>query len=419
MTSPLIQTAYRSLLQRRRLTPNLSQAALVTRLASLQTSLLTGNEPQPGSKGLYIHGAVGTGKSRLADLFASTLPASVTSRRIHFHAFMLDIHTRLHRLRSRPFDTSPFSRNLLEEIGHQVRAESRVLCFDEFQVTDVADAVLLKGLFAAFWQRGGVVVATSNRAPEGLYESGINRQQLFVPFVEALRRECEVWRLEGKEDYRITASTEGRQEVFFTDHIGFESSLLKTVRDTSMEEKVIPVMMSRQLKVLAAVDDNKGSMVVKSTFKDLCQNFLGSADYHALCALASTIYLTGLRQFKADELDFVRRFITLVDLAYETKTRIICMSTVPLFEVFANIVPRETRVRDQLKDFLNTTVKGEGGSSSSMMSTFIGEMEWSATGLMEASLATGGAGETDVGFSVGRAISRLYEMGSRHFGVQD
>jgi protein AFG1 len=161
--------------------------------------------------------------------------------------------------------------------------------------------------------------------------------------------------------------------------------------------------------------------VVSSTFEDLCQNFLGSADYHALCKAAITLYLTGLRRFKSDELDFVRRFITLVDLAYEAKTRIICLSSVPLFEVFSNIVQGSIYVEGALQNDLSRrmTVKGEGGSSSSMMSTFIGEMEWSATGLAKASLASGGAGETDVGFAVGRAVSRLYEMGSEDYGVPD
>ncbi|KAH6724301.1 hypothetical protein BKA61DRAFT_465686 [Leptodontidium sp. MPI-SDFR-AT-0119] len=172
---------------------------------------------------------------------------------------------------------------------------------------------------------------------------------------------------------------------------------------------------------MAAESRDSKALIVSSAFEELCQNYLGSADYYALCRSASVIYLTGLRKFASDELDFVRRFITLVDLAYETKTPIICLSSVPLFEVFSNIVPRKLHVEGQLKEVLGRqmTVKGEGGSSSSMMSTFIGEMEWSATGLAEASLATGGAGETDVGFAVGRAVSRLYEMGSRHYGVTD
>ncbi len=211
-------------------------------------------------------------------------------------------------------------------------------------------------------------------------------------------------------------------KVFFTEAKEFQKSLMNATEGLEMQSTVIPVMMSRQLRVAAAAPNESSKFVVSSTFEDLYENFLGSPDYYALCKAASTIYLTGLRRFKADELDFVRRFITLVDLAYEAKTRIICQSTVPLFEVFTNIVPkRDIHLEGELQDAMsrNMTVKGEGGSSSSMMSTFIGEMEWSATGLAEASLATGGAGETDVGFAVGRAVSRLYEMGSEGYGVGD
>ena len=287
-------------------------------------------------------------------------------------------------------------------------------------MTDIADALILKRLFGAIWESGGVMVSTSNRPPEDLYEKGLNRE-LFLPFVGDLRRYCEVWEVEGREDYRMSGGGEGRVDVFFTDEKFFEANLKEAVGDVEMKEKVIPVMMSRQLKVMAAESESK-SLVVNSTFEDLCQNFLGSADYYALCKATNVLYLTGLRKFASDELDFVRRFITLVDLAYETKTRIVCLSSVPLFEVFSNIVPKKVRISGQLKEELGRqmSVKGEGGSSSSMMSTFIdGETEWSATGLREASLATGGAGETDVGFAVGRAVSRLYEMGSTGYGVSD
>ncbi len=328
----------------------------------------------------------------------------------------MDIHVRLHRARSR----ASYAGDPLVQIGREVRRESRVLCFDEFQVTDIADALILKRLFGAIWESGGVMVSTSNRPPEKLYENGLNRS-LFLPFVDELRRRCEVWRLEGSEDYRLGKGREGRRRrVFFTEAEEFRQCLMEAIGDSEMKDTVIPVLMSRQLKV-AAVPDQSGKLIVSSTFEDLCQNFLGSADYHALCKAASTVFLTGLRQFKADELDFVRRFITLVDLAYEAKTRIICLSDVPLFEVFSNIVSKAIHVKGQLQDDLGRqmTVRGEGGSSSSMMSTFIGEMEWSATGLSEASLARGGAGDTDVGFAVGRAVSRLYEMGSEDYGVRD
>jgi peroxisome-assembly ATPase len=372
MSNTSLQAAYKVLLARQRLAANPRQAALVTSLASLQTDLTI---PYGSPKGRYIYGSVGTGKSRIADLFASTLPSSISSRRIHFYEFMMDIHTRLHHARSQTSITG----DPLLQIGKDVRNESRVLCFDEFQVTDIADALILRRLFGSIWEHGGVVVATSNRKPENLYENGLNRG-LFLPFVGELRERCEIWTLEGKKDYRMRYETSERKvAVFFTDEERFRKSLVNATADVRMKSTVIPVLMSRQLRVLA-VPGQDGKLVVSSNFENLCQNFLGPADYFALCKVSSSIYLTGLRKFKADELDFVRRFITLVDLAYEARIRIICLSSVPLFEVFLNIIPSRILVENQAQNDLKRimTVKGEGGSSSSKMSTFIGEMEWSA-----------------------------------------
>jgi protein AFG1 len=182
-----------------------------------------------------------------------------------------------------------------------------------------------------------------------------------------------------------------------------------------LERREIAVAGGRTLDVLAVRDEEADGLLVRATFAELCHANRGSSDFIALCRSAKSIYVSGLRKFGTDELDIVRRFITLVDLAYEAGVRIFCLSEVPLMEVFANIVPPQTipveaRVKRQMGD--NMTVRGEGGSSSSMSSTFFGDMEWSATGLREASLATGGAGETDVRFAVGRAVSRLFEMGS-------
>jgi protein AFG1 len=158
---------------------------------------------------------------------------------------------------------------------------------------------------------------------------------------------------------------------------------------------------------------------VKSPFKELCEANLGSADYHALCRTVRVVYLSGLREFRADEFDYFRRFITLIDLAYESKTRIFCLSSVPPFKLFARIVPSGNRPAEGLERQLEEiSVRREGGSSSSMISTSIGEMEWSATDL-PASLASGGAGETDVRFTIGRTVSRLFEVGSKTYGFQE
>ena len=413
MSRSTLHAAYRKLLDKGRLTPNPSQEALVNRLARLQQSLADSNYDQGG---LYIYGDVGTGKSRLADLFAATVPSSVSTRRVHFHEFMMDIHSRLHRARS----VAGYNGDPLMQIGQDVRHESKVLCFDEFQVTDIADAMILKRLFGAIWNSGGVMVATSNRHPENLYERGLNRP-LFLPFIEELQKRCEVWKLEGNQDYRMsTAGKKSQREtVFFTDAQKFEDLLLRATDGAPLKPVTVSVMMNRELPVQAYKPDSANKSIVKSTFAQLCEANLGSADYHALCKVASTVYVSGLRQFKDDEFDFVRRFITLIDLAYEARTRVICLSSVPLFKLFEKIVPSGRQPNNDLQGKMEEmSVRKEGGSSSSMMSTFIGEMEWSATGL-RASLASGGAGETDVKFAIGRAVSRLFEMGSKAYGVRE
>jgi protein AFG1 len=326
---------------------------------------------------------------------------------------MMDIHSRLHLSRSR----STLAGDPLVQIGKIIRSENRVLCFDEFQVSDIADAMILKRLFGAFWGGGGVVVATSNREPRRLYEKGLNRD-LFLPFIEELERRCDVWRLEGERDYRMAPpSDEKRLTVFFTSEQEFLDSLDLVTGGKAMEALSIPVMMGRTLHVNGTGVGE--SVIVQTTFKTLCEANLGSADYHALCKTTSTIYLSGLRQFRSDELDFVRRFITLIDIAYESRSRIICLSSINFFEVFSNISSGPAEEDGIYKTIQEMSVKGQGGSSSSMMSTFIGETEWSATGLRSASLASGGAGESDVKFAVGRAMSRLFEMGSLGYGVSD
>ncbi|KAF7190741.1 AFG1-like ATPase [Pseudocercospora fuligena] len=348
------------------------------------------------------------------DLFASTLPSTITKRRIHFHEFMMDIHSRLHHARSLP----SYSGDPLMKIGRTIREESHILCFDEFQVTDIADAMILARLFGSIWQNGGVMVSTSNRHPDGLYENGLNRD-VVLPFIREVQKRCEVWQIGGTQDYRmrgVGGEAHEREENFFTDSKEFYQQLEKALHGRHLEQVSIPVQGGRVLDVSAVTSaDDAGKLgVVSGTFEELCQGFLGSADYYALCSSTSTIFISGLHAFSPSDKDFVRRFITLIDLAYETKTRVMCLSEVPLAEVFIKIARSE-----QKKSGRSMNVKGEGGASSSMMSTFIGETEWSATGLMEASLATGGAGETDVGFAIGRAISRLYEMGAKTYGAKD
>ncbi|KAK5128161.1 hypothetical protein LTR08_004087 [Meristemomyces frigidus] len=407
MSTSLLK-AYRRLVDSGRLQSNPNQSALLEGLAALQSQLA---RPSHGIEGLYIYGSVGTGKSRLADLFTATLPDTVTRRRTHFHEFMLDVHRRLHHARN----ASDFAGDPLVRIGQEMAKESRLLCFDEFQVSDIADAMILKRLFGGIWSAGGVLVSTSNRHPDQLYENGLNRA-LFLPFVEDLKRKCRIWRLGGEQDYRLSPTAQ-REDVYFTDKPAFQASLARATTQTSPTLITVPVMMNRVLRVRAYEGrDSPLRPVVNGTFEELCERNLGSADYHALCDTASSLYISGIRQFRRNqtELDYVRRLVTLIDVAYERKTKVVCLADCRLTELFSNVAPA---VASQLQRSLS--VRKEGGSSSSMNSTFIGDTEWSATGLQSASLATGGAGETDARFAIGRAISRLTEMGRTDYGLVD
>jgi peroxisome-assembly ATPase len=253
------------------------------------------------------------------------------------------------------------------------------------------------------------MVSTSNRPPETLYENGLNRS-VFLPFIAQLKKQSEVWKMEGTEDYRMLDSKD-RQRTFFTDQQAFQDEVDRAKAGRNPIEHVIPVMMGRKLS-LPALDTKEGETLVFSTFSNLCTRNLGAADYIALCREAKTIFMDDLRAFRARDLDYARRFITLVDAAYESGTKLGIHSSAPLDSLFKEITEAEKRRAGRMLHS-NMQVKKGGGSSSSMMSTFVnGDTEWSATGLSEASLATGGAGETDVSFAVGRAVSRLYEMGS-------
>ena len=260
------------------------------------------------------------------------------------------------------------------------------------------------------------MVSTSNRAPDALYENGLNRS-LFLPFIALLKQQCELWKMKGTQDYRLLESRE-HQQTFFTDSDSFWVHVEKAKAGKVPDLHIIPVMMGRTLSVVATLASvDVGGLVVYSSFADLCARNIGAADYLALCRASKTIFLDGLRCFRARDLDYARRFITLIDTAYEAGTRIVICSQVPLKDVFQDIVKAEYR---RSARHSKMSVKKGGGSSSSMMSTFVsGDTEWSATGLSEASLATGGAGETDVIFAIGRAVSRLQEMGSAIYGQKD
>ena len=284
--------------------------------------LLGRGSPPPAvtaPRGVYIHGDVGRGKSMLMDLFFAQAQLDA-KRRVHFHAFMLEVHGRLHALRQEGAATDPL-RPVAEELAKHVR----LLCFDEFHVVDIADAMILGRLFTGLFAAGVTVVATSNWPPRRLYEGGLNRDR-FLPFIDLLRRHVDVVALDGPVDYRLKALRE--VAVYHTPPGAEADAALGRVLEVLSEgEEPAPVTInvgSRTLEVAKAAGG-----VAWLTFAELCARPLGAADYLALTDRFHSLILTGVPTLSPGRRNEARRFMTLVDALYERHTMLFVSAEVP------------------------------------------------------------------------------------------
>jgi cell division protein ZapE len=261
-------------------------------------------------RGVYVHGDVGRGKSMLMDLFFDTVRFA-PKRRVHFHAFMLEVQRRLHGMRQAAQEGEPLGR-----LGEALAAEARLLCFDEFHVVNIADAMILGRLFESLFAQGVVVVATSNWPPRRLYEGGLNRE-LFLPFIDVLLRHVDVVALEGPVDYRLQRMRDVR--VYLSpDDAEAERGLERVFSMLTDGEVGAPATIavgSRQLKVPKSADG-----VAYFPFSALCAQPLGPADYLALTERYHTLILKGVPLLTPDRRNEARRFMTLVDALYERHT---------------------------------------------------------------------------------------------------
>jgi len=266
-------------------------------------------------QGLYIFGGVGRGKSMLMDLFFASAPIE-KKRRVHFHEFMLEVHDSLHRHRKERANEG----DVLAPLAEQVADGAWLLCFDEFHVSNIADAMLLGRLFAALLDLGVVVVATSNTAPDDLYRGGLQRER-FLPFIELLKERLDILELDGAVDYRrnrITGMTVYHQPLGAAADAALAEAFARLTDDAAGSATTLTV----QGRPLAVPQAAKG--VARFRFADLCERALGAADYIAIATHFHTVIVAGIPAMTPDQRNEARRFMTLIDALYEHKTNLIC-----------------------------------------------------------------------------------------------
>ena len=269
--------------------------------------------------GFYLYGDVGRGKSMLMDLFFSTANVA-KKRRVHFHQFMLEIHERLHRLHDERND------NVLPSLAREIARATRLLCFDEFHVNNVADAMILGRLFSSLFSEGVIIVATSNWSPDELYKNGLQRER-FLPFIDLIKQRMTVHRLTGDVDHRYQ-QIQGVPTYFhpLNEHTTRELQgiFLRLTDDATPEHLLLPV----QGRVLRIVHAAKG--VGFFNFDELCVAAMGAADYLAIAECLDTIILDGVPKLTADQRNETTRFMTLIDALYEAKVELFMGSAVDI-----------------------------------------------------------------------------------------
>ncbi|MGP6087814.1 cell division protein ZapE [Antarctobacter jejuensis] len=313
---PSVTDLYKTRVAEGRIKPDPAQQAVLPELERLRADL---SQPVKrgffrrsveAPKGLYLWGGVGRGKSMVMDLFVETL--EVPARRVHFHAFMQEIQTEIHRLRKDGVEDP------IKPVAKSVSDAVRILAFDEMQITDIADAMIVGRLFENLFEAGTTVITTSNRVPDDLYKDGLNRQ-LFLPFIALLKERMEVRELASDRDHRQDRLAGAK--VFFTPANAEARAELDALWEElthGLEETLTLHVKGREVEL-----PRYHNGVARASFFDLCGRMLGPADYLKLADSVRVLIMENIPQLSRHNFNEAKRFVTLIDALYEARVKLV------------------------------------------------------------------------------------------------
>ena len=331
------------------------QAVLVASLAALERRLeerrlarkssslgwLFAKREKAGSplKGLYVYGEVGRGKTMLMDLFFEA-SAVERKRRAHFHEFMADVHERVHAYRQEIKNGTQPDQDPIQRAAAAIAGETQLLCFDEFHVTDIADAMILGRLFTRLFELGVIMVATSNIAPSGLYKDGLNRA-LFLPFLKLLEKHCDVVRLDARTDVRLEKLT-GVAAWYVPPDAKAKAALddawqrLVGVAEGAPHELVVKGHIVKVPKAAMGV--------ARFTFEELCAQPLAASDYLKIAREFHTLIVDDIPVMDFARRNEAKRFIILIDTLYDHAVKLLASAEAPPEQLYTGTEGYEANV---------------------------------------------------------------------------
>lgn len=287
-------------------------------------------------KGLYVWGGVGRGKSMLMDMFFDHV-AVAKKRRVHLHAFMAEVHAAIYAHRQAVKRGTAKGEDPIEPVAEGIARGAHLLCFDEFTVTDIADAMIIGRLFKVLFARGVVVVATSNVAPEDLYRDGLNRG-LFMETIELIQAHMDVVRLDSRTDYRMEKLA-GSKTFHVPADAAAEAALAQTFQTLTGRPSGKPTTLTVNGRAIA-VPQARGN-VARFGFPDLCGKPLGAQDYLAIAARFHSVIIDAIPKLKAEQRYEVQRFVRLIDSFYEARVKLFASAEAEPASLFADVDPRD------------------------------------------------------------------------------